>query len=83
MVMRHSCKVDMGVRFSQRALMKIVSFEAVEDLGIGIPNPRTVRKFTGPPEMLERLIAFWVQNGYSDGLTEEEKAKYLKIEVDI
>lgn len=64
--------------------MKNVGFEVYEDIGIGIPNPRTVTKVTGSPEDLERFIAFCVQSGYEvHGLTEEEKEKYLKFEVDI
>lgn len=64
--------------------MKTTSFEAFEEIGIGVVNPKPVYRWTGPPEELERLLAFMLQSGYEvDGLTEEEKAKYLKIEVDI
>jgi hypothetical protein len=58
--------------------MNKISFEAYENIGIGITNPRSVTKFTGPPEDLEKLIAVWIQSGYEvDGITEEEKQKYL------
>jgi hypothetical protein len=64
--------------------MKKISFEAYEDIGIGITNPRNVTKVSGSPEDLERFLAFAIQSGLEvSGLTEEERQKYLKFEVDI
>ncbi len=63
---------------------KMKSFEIYENIGIGIPNPKTVAKVTGSPEDLERLLAFSLQSGLEvHGLTEEEKQKYLNLDVDI
>jgi hypothetical protein len=58
-------------------------FEVFETIGIGIPNPRSVTRITGPPEKMERLIAFLLQSGEEvSGITEEERQRYLAMEID-
>ena len=43
---------------------KVVGFEATEEIGIGIPNPRACGMFTGPPELIEKLANYleWVEH---------------------
>lgn len=61
----------------------MVGFVAYEDIAIGVPNPMVVIK-TGSPEGLERLLAFALQSGLEvEGITEEERKKYLEMDFDI
>ena len=60
----------------------VKAFSCFETVSIGIFNPRTIVRFTGPPDQLEMLIAFAVQTEMEvNGLTDEERDKYLKMDL--
>lgn len=59
--------------------MKSKSFEAYEDIGIGIINPRSIIKISGAAEYLEKFIISCIKSGIDiEGLSKEEIEKYLK-----
>ena len=52
--------------------------------GIGIVNPIPVVILTGSYEDLERLLAFAIQCGMElHGLTDENRKKYLEMDIDV
>jgi hypothetical protein len=59
---------------------KIVGWAVSEEIGIGIPNPRGVIKFSGPPEIMELVVTayeyieqYCEKNGINmEKLTDEE-----------
>lgn len=73
--------------FESRYLLKMKSikaFEVYETVAISITNPGHVARIKGSPDKLERLLAFAIQSGQEVvGISEEERQKYLKMDLDI
>lgn len=42
---------------------RVYSFACYEEIGISIPNPKSLTRLSGPAEVMERIIAFALQNG--------------------
>jgi hypothetical protein len=63
---------------------EIIGFKCYEDVDVGISNPESCKRLEGSPEDIERIIAFALQGGVEVfGLSENERQKYLKLEIDI
>lgn len=52
----------------------VKGWEVYENLAIGIVNPGSCIKLTGPPEVLERIAKILIK---IENMTEEEREKYL------
>ena len=42
---------------------KTIGWSCTEEIGIGIPNPGSVTKFSGAPDVLDRIQAFFEERG--------------------
>lgn len=58
------------------------AFICYEDVGISIPNPKTVTRISGSAEDMGRLIAYAIQSGIEvSGLLPGEYEKYIAMDL--